>query len=99
MSSVYRYPQAPAAIPIVPSRSWSPIPSVHRESFRKDSELEESFRSELYGSEGKSWANRIHHAIPELDGNFYEGARATPIAKKEPNVASQERTYIDYSMG
>jgi len=93
MSSVYRYSQAPAAIPIVPSPSWGPIPSVHRESLREGSELEESFRSQLYGSERKSWA------VPEFDGNFYDSARVSPTATKEPNIASQERTYIDYSMG
>jgi len=94
MSSVHRYPQVPAAIPIVPSRSWSPIPSVHRESIRDDSELD---RSDLDGSEGRSWVNHVHHAVPELD--FYNDAGEVSTLRKEPNAIPQERTYIDYSMG
>jgi hypothetical protein len=99
MSSVHRYPQVPATIPIVPTRSWSPIPSVHRESIRDDSELEASSRSDLYGSEGRSWVNRVHHAVPALDRDFYNETRDIPTLRKESNIVSEERTYIDYSMG
>jgi len=98
MSSVHRYSQVPATIPIALTRSWSPIPSVHRESIRDDSELGAS-RSDLYGSEGRSWVNRVHHAVPALDGDFYNDATAIPTLRKESNINSQERTYIDYSMG
>ncbi|KIM46269.1 hypothetical protein M413DRAFT_309588 [Hebeloma cylindrosporum] len=96
MSSAHRYPQGPAAIPIALSRSWSPIPSVHRESIRDDSELEEFSRSDVY--EGRSWVNRVHHAVPELEGSFYDDAKEIPTLRKEPNIVSPERTYIDYSM-
>lgn len=98
MSSVHRYPQVPAAIPIILTRSWSPIPSVHRESFRDDYELGAS-RSDLYGSEGRSSMNRMHQAVPALDGDIYNDATAIPTLRKESNISSQERTYIDYSMG
>lgn len=100
MSSVHRYPQVPAAIPIAPTRSWSPIPEVHRESIRdSELELEAASRSDLYGSEGGSWANRVHHAVPALDGNLYNDAKNIPTLRREPNIVSQERTYIDYSIG
>lgn len=51
MSNGHQYAQVAPEVPLPPSRSWSPIPSVHRE----DSRDEASYNHEREGVGDQSW--------------------------------------------
>ncbi|KAF8974231.1 hypothetical protein BDZ97DRAFT_4399 [Flammula alnicola] len=66
ISNGYRYPQVPPEVPTPPSRSWSPIPSVHRESFP-----DEGTYSREPGDVGnQSWVGNVNNPLNELEDDF-----------------------------
>lgn len=91
MSDGFRYAQV-QEVALPPSRSWSPIPSVHRVSFRDDELYEEDFDDEDKSPE--SWVNKQkvfpHEADARLEGHVLENLSMRPESSRH------ELRYIEY---
>ncbi|KAF8913824.1 hypothetical protein CPB84DRAFT_1757646 [Gymnopilus junonius] len=91
MSDGFRYPQVQEAIQS-PSRSWSPIPSVHRESF-PDEELYEDDLVDHIGSSG-NWVNK-QKVLPSKIGTDVEGHGLETLSNL-PESSKHQHRYIEY---
>ncbi|KAF8165425.1 hypothetical protein B0H34DRAFT_671277 [Crassisporium funariophilum] len=74
-SDAHRYPQIQTPSPISPVRSWSPIPSVHRESYEVGDE--QSYGPKMKDYDREDW---IDDQVPDdhRPGYSFQGDRADP---------------------
>ncbi|KDR83829.1 hypothetical protein GALMADRAFT_675582 [Galerina marginata CBS 339.88] len=91
----YRDSQEAPPVPAALAGSWSPIPSVHRESFKDDEFYEEEFENQ--GQE--SWVDNSNHYSPEINGHP-AGRVAHPRPSKQASIEKEDEGhdphYVEY---